>query len=168
VTTSAQLAGEVEHQIARQLESLPTADLASAAWRNHGEVHVVGNDDEALHMADAFASEHVEVHTRDPDWYLARMRTYGSIFLGEATAVAYGDKTIGTNHILPTGGAARYTGGLWVGKYLKTLTYQRATREASAEIGEVCARQCRVEKFEAHARSCDLRVERWRTGGSRR
>jgi sulfopropanediol 3-dehydrogenase len=167
VTTSAQLAGEVEHQIASQLESLPTADLASAAWRNHGEVHVVGNDDEALHMADAFASEHVEVHTRDPDWYLARMRNYGSMFLGEATTVAYGDKTIGTNHILPTGGAARYTGGLWVGKYLKTLTYQRATREASAEIGEVCARQCRVEKFEAHARSCDLRVERWRTGGSR-
>jgi sulfopropanediol 3-dehydrogenase len=102
------------------------------------------------------------VHTRDPDWYLARLRNYGSLFLGETTTVAYGDKTIGTNHILPTGRAARYTGGLWVGKYLKTATYQRVTREASAAIGEICARQCRVEGFEAHARSCDLRVERWR------
>jgi sulfopropanediol 3-dehydrogenase len=121
----------------------------------------VADDEEAVAEADTLAFEHVEVHTRDPDWYLGRLRNYGSLFLGEATTVAYGDKTIGTNHILPTQRAARYTGGLWVGKYLKTVTYQRATREASAAIGEICARQCRVENFEAHARSCDLRVERW-------
>jgi len=163
VTTSWKLAGDVEREIARQLESLPTADVASVAWRDCGEIRVVGDDEEALREADELAFEHVEVHTRDPDWYLARLRNYGSLFLGETTTVAYGDKTIGTNHILPTGRAARYTGGLWVGKYLKTVTYQRATREASVEIGEICARQCRIENFEAHARSCDLRVDRWLT-----
>jgi sulfopropanediol 3-dehydrogenase len=163
VTTSRRLARDVDREIARQLENLPTADVAAAAWRECGEIRVVADDDEALGEADALAFEHVEVHTRDPDWYLARLRNYGSLFLGETTTVAYGDKTIGTNHILPTGRAARYTGGLWVGKYLKTVTYQRVTREASATIGEICARQCRVENFEAHARSCDLRVERWRS-----
>ena len=163
VTTSPQLARDVEREIARQLGTLPTADVASAAWRDRGEIRVVADDDEALGETDALAFEHVEVHTRDPDWYLARLRNYGSLFLGDTTTVAYGDKTTGTNHILPTGRTARYTGGLWVGKYLKTATYQRATREASAAIGEICARQCRVENFEAHARSCDLRVERWRS-----
>ena len=163
VTTSMQLARDVEREITRQLDSLPTAEVASAAWHDRGEIRVVADDEEALGEADALAFEHVEVHTRDPDWYLARLRNYGSLFLGETTTVAYGDKTIGTNHILPTGRAARYTGGLWVGKYLKTVTYQRATREASAAIGEICARQSRVENFEAHARSCDLRVERWRS-----
>ena len=161
VTTSWKLAGDVEREIASQLESLPAADVASVAWRDYGEIRVVGDDEEARREADDLAFEHVEVHTRDPDWYLARLRNYGSLFLGETTTVAYGDKTIGTNHILPTGRAARYTGGLWVGKYLKTVTYQRATREASVEIGEICARQCRIENFEAHARSCDLRVNRW-------
>ena len=163
VTTSPQLARDVEREIARQLETLPTADVASAAWRDRGEIRVVADDDEALGETDALAFEHVEVHTRDPDWYLARLRNYGSLFLGETTTVAYGDKTTGTNHILPTGRAARYSGGLWVGKYLKTVTYQRATREASVAIGEICARECRVENFEAHARSCDLRIERWRS-----
>ena len=163
VTTSPQLARDVEREIARQLGTLPTADVASAAWRDRGEIRVVADDDEALGETDALAFEHVEVHTRDPDWYLARLRNYGSLFLGETTTVAYGDKTTGTNHILPTGRAARYSGGLWVGKYLKTVTYQRATREASVAIGEICARQCRVENFEAHARSCDLRIERWRS-----
>jgi sulfopropanediol 3-dehydrogenase len=163
VTTSRQVARDVEREIARQLESLPTADVASAAWRACGEIRVVADDEEAVAEADALAFEHVEVHTRDPDWYLERLRNYGSLFLGETTTVAYGDKTIGTNHILPTGRAARYTGGLWVGKYLKTVTYQRVTRGASAAIGEICARQCRVENFEAHARSCDLRVKRWRS-----
>jgi sulfopropanediol 3-dehydrogenase len=163
VTTSPQLARDVEREIARQLENLPTADVARAAWRDCGEIRLVADDEAALRETDALAFEHVEVHTRDPDWYLARLRNYGSLFLGETTTVAYGDKTIGTNHILPTGRAARYTGGLWVGKFLKTATYQRVTREASAAIGEICARQCRVENFEAHARSCDLRVERWRS-----
>jgi sulfopropanediol 3-dehydrogenase len=158
VTTSEKLAHDVEREIGRQLESLSTADVASVAWRDRGEIRVVDDDEEALREADELASEHVEVHARDPNWYLARLRNYGSLFLGETTTVAYGDKTTGTNHILPTGGAARYTGGLWVGKYLKTVTYQRATPEASVQIAEVCARQCRIEGFEAHARSCDLRV----------
>jgi sulfopropanediol 3-dehydrogenase len=162
VTTSAKLAAEAELEVTRQLESLPTGDVAGAAWRDHGEIRVVDDDEEALGEADALAFEHVEVQTRDPGWYLERLRNYGSLFLGEATTVAYGDKTIGTNHILPTARAARYTGGLWVGKYLKTVTYQRATREASGEIAEICARQCRLENFEGHARSCDLRAERWR------
>ena len=106
--------------------------------------------------------EHVEIQTADPRWYLERMRNYGALFLGEATTVAYGDKTIGTNHILPTGGAARYTGGLWVGKFLKTVTFQECDDAASAMIGEICARQCRIENFEGHARSCDVRVEKYR------
>jgi sulfopropanediol 3-dehydrogenase len=167
VTTSAKLAAEAELEVTRQLESLPTRDVAGAAWRDHGEIRVVDDDEEALGEADALAFEHVEVQTRDPGWYLERLRNYGSLFLGEATTVAYGDKTIGTNHILPTARAARYTGGLWVGKYLKTVTYQRATREASGEIAEICARQCRLENFEGHARSCDLRAERWRRTGAR-
>jgi sulfopropanediol 3-dehydrogenase len=165
VTTSTTLARDVELEVARQLENLPTRDVASVAWHDCGEIHVAADDDEALRLADELAFEHVEVQTRNPDWYLAQLRNYGSLFLGETTTVAYGDKTAGTNHILPTGRAARYTGGLWVGTYLKTATYQRATPEASAEIGAVCARQCRIENFEAHARSCDLRVARWRPQG---
>ena len=113
-------------------------------------------------LADAYAFEHVEIQTADPRWYLERMRNYGALFLGEATTVAYGDKTIGTNHILPTGGAARYTGGLWVGKFLKTVTYQECDEAASAMIGEICARQSRIENFEGHARSCDVRVDKYR------
>jgi sulfopropanediol 3-dehydrogenase len=164
VTTSPVLARNVEREIVSQLENLSTADVASVAWRDCGAIRVVANDEEALREVDALAFEHVEVHTRDPDWFLARLRNYGSLFLGETTTVVYGDKTIGTNHILPTGRAARYTGGLWVGKYLRTVTYQRVTREASAAIGDISARLSRVEGFEAHARSCDLRVERWRPG----
>jgi sulfopropanediol 3-dehydrogenase len=158
ITTSPKLARDVERRIAEQLQDLPTADVAAAAWREHGEIRVVGDDEEALLVADELAFEHVEVQTRDPDWFLARLRNYGSLFLGDTTTVAFGDKTIGTNHILPTGRAARYTGGLWVGKYLKTVTYQRVSPKAGATIGEIAARQSRVEGFEAHARSCDLRV----------
>jgi sulfopropanediol 3-dehydrogenase len=165
ITTSRRLARDVERDVPRQLENLRTADVASVAWDDCGEIVLVADDEEALRLADELAFEHVEVHTRNPDWYLARLRNYGSLFLGETTTVAYGDKTTGTNHILPTGRAARYTGGLWVGTYLKTVTYQRATPEASAEIGAVCARQCRIENFEAHARSCDLRVDRWQPHG---
>jgi sulfopropanediol 3-dehydrogenase len=160
VTTSQRLADDVRREVARQLPTLPTADVARVAWREHGDVRVVANDDEAVRVVDELAFEHVEVHTRDPEWFLARLRNYGSLFLGDTTTVAYGDKTIGTNHILPTGRAARYTGGLWVGKYLKTVTYQRVTPEASAAIAEISARLSRIEGFEAHARSCDLRAER--------
>ena len=132
VTTSHALAEETLRQIAVQLESLTTAEIAARAWEDYGEVVVVDSDDEALAAADAYAFEHVEIQTADPRWFLERMRNYGALFLGEATTVAYGDKTIGTNHILPTGGAARYTGGLWVGKFLKTVTFQECDEAASA------------------------------------
>ena len=162
VTTSRALGEATLRQVEEQLQVLPTADIAARAWEDHGEVIVVESDDEALELADAFAFEHVEIQTADPRWYLERMRDYGALFLGEATTVAYGDKTIGTNHILPTDGAARYTGGLWVGKFLKTVTFQECDEAASAMIGEICARQCRLENFEGHARSCDVRVEKYR------
>jgi len=160
ITTSQELADSVRGELRRQLDDdLPTAKTAAAAWRDHGAVHVVGSPEEAVALADDHAYEHVEILTEEPRWYLERLSNYGALFLGEGTTVAYGDKTIGTNHVLPTAGAARYTGGLWVGKFLKTVTHQEVrTPEASAEIGEICARQCRVEGFEGHARSCDVRV----------
>lgn len=161
ISLSETLASAVGAEVDRQLETLPTADVAQVAWREHGEVHTVRDHEAALRLADALAIEHVEVQTADPELYRQRLRNYGSLFLGPETTVAYGDKTIGTNHILPTAGAARYTGGLWVGKFLKTLTYQRCTPEASRLIGEVCARQCRIENFEGHALTCDMRVERY-------
>jgi sulfopropanediol 3-dehydrogenase len=163
VTTSAQLGRDVRRRIADQLESLPTAEVASVAWRDHGEIRIVADDDEAVRFVDELAFEHVEVHAREPSWFLARLRNYGSLFLGDMTTVAYGDKAIGTNHILPTGRAARYTGGLSVGKYLKTVTYQHVTPEATGAIAELTARLSRVEGFEAHARSCDIRADRWRS-----
>jgi sulfopropanediol 3-dehydrogenase len=161
ITTSDGLATVVLEEVDRQLEVLPTADVAAVSWRDYGEIRVVASMDEAVDEANRLAFEHVEVLTQEPRYFLERLRNYGSLFLGEETTVAYGDKTIGTNHILPTAGAARYTGGLWVGKFLKTVTYQAATREASVQIGEVCARQCRIENFEGHARTCDVRVEKF-------
>ncbi|HEX7298853.1 MAG TPA: histidinol dehydrogenase [Solirubrobacteraceae bacterium] len=160
VTTSTELAERVAAEVERQLaDDLPTAEIAAAAWRDHGAIHVVGSPEEAVTLADEHAFEHVEVLTEQPRWYLERLRNYGALFLGEGTTVAYGDKTIGTNHVLPTAGAARYSGGLWVGKFLKTITHQEVrSTDSSALIGERCARQCRVEGFEAHARSCDVRV----------
>jgi sulfopropanediol 3-dehydrogenase len=167
VTTSAELAAAVEREVERQLQGLPTADVAVAAWRDHGRIEVVDSDDEMVRLSDELAPEHVEVHTEAPRAFLERLTNYGALFLGEATTVAYGDKTIGTNHILPTAGAARYTGGLWVGKFLKTVTYQECDPEASVVIGAVCARQCRVERFEAHARSCDARLAKYRSTRAR-
>lgn len=161
VSTSRAVAEETLRQIEIQLNGLPTADVAARAWQDYGEVVVVDSDEEALELADAYAFEHVEIQTAEPRWYLERMRNYGALFLGEETTVAYGDKTIGTNHILPTSGAARYTGGLWVGKFLKTVTYQECDESASALIGEICARQSRIENFEGHARSCDVRVAKY-------
>ena len=127
VTTSRALALATEAEVARQLEVLPTADLAGAAWRDYGRIILVEDDEEAVRVADQLASEHVEVQTRDPQFFLDRLTNYGALFLGPETNVAFGDKVIGTNHILPTRRAARYTGGLWVGKFLKTVTYQRVT-----------------------------------------
>lgn len=163
ITTSEPLAEEVQREIVHQLETLPTADVAGVAWRDYGQILLVKSEAEAVREADKLASEHVEILTRDPDYFLEHMTNYGSLFLGPETNVAYGDKTIGTNHILPTGRAARYTGGLWVGKYLKTVTYQRCTPEASVRIGENCAKVCEVEGFWGHKRQADLRVQRYRT-----
>ena len=144
------------------------AKAALAAGVDAGEIAQILSGDlegldpeEAVALSDEYAPEHLELHVRDADWYFGRLRNYGSLFIGEETTVAYGDKTIGTNHILPTSRAARYTGGLWVGKFLKTVTYQRMSPESSVEIGEVCARQCRRENMLAHELTARARVERY-------
>src|SRR5882724_11473079 len=162
LTISAKLAHDTSGEIARQLTVLPTADVAGIAWRDYGEVIVCDNVDEMVREADRIASEHVQVMTRDPDYFLTNMKNYGSLFLGPRTNVAYGDKVIGTNHTLPTKKAARYTGGLWVGKFLKTCTYQKVlTDEASARVGEYCSRLCILEGFYAHAEQANVRVRRY-------
>jgi sulfopropanediol 3-dehydrogenase len=163
LSTSSSLAEQVEAEIERQLAaSLSTAATARRAWADHGAIHLFDTPEQMIAKADELAFEHLEVLTDDPRWYLERISNYGAMFLGEGTTVAYGDKTIGTNHVLPTSGAARYTGGLWVGKFLRTVTHQQVRDPAaSARIGEICARQCRVEGFEGHARSCDVRVEKF-------
>lgn len=164
ITTSHELGRRVLGQVDELLPGMPTSELAGPAWRDHGSVQVVDEIDEAYELADSYAAEHVQVLTHEPRQALERMRNYGALFLGEGTCVSYGDKVIGTNHVLPTGGAARYTGGLWVGKYLKTVTYQEVTdAESSAHLGEVCARAARAELFEGHARSGDIRAAE-RTG----
>ena len=162
VTTSRDLAHSIEAEIGRQLEVLPTADLAGVAWRDYGEVILCDSDAEMLQVADDIASEHVQILTRDPDYFLQNMSNYGALFLGAETNVAYGDKVIGTNHTLPTRKAARYTGGLWVGKFIKTVTYQRVTEEASLLIGEYGSRLCDLEGFMGHKEQCDLRLRRYR------
>ncbi len=162
LTTSEKLARETIGEVERLLTILPTADTASQAWADYGEVIVCDDDDEMVREADRIASEHVQVMTRDPDYFLTRMTNYGSLFLGPRTNVAYGDKVIGTNHTLPTRKAARYTGGLWVGKFLKTCTYQRVlTDQASAFVGEYCSRLCVLEGFSAHAEQANVRVRRY-------
>jgi sulfopropanediol 3-dehydrogenase len=161
LTTSAKIADVIEAEIQRQLTRLPTADIASVAWRDHGQVILCDTDEEMLQEADRIASEHVQVLTRDPRWFLDRMTCYGSLFLGKETNVAYGDKVIGTNHTLPTKKAARYTGGLWVGKFLKTVTYQQVEPSATAMIGEYCSRLCAIENFAGHKEQADLRVRRY-------
>ena len=162
LTTSRALAEGMQAEIDRQLATLPTADLAGAAWRDYGEIILCDTDEEMVRAADEIASEHVEVLTRDPDYFLHTMKHYGALFLGARTNVAYGDKVIGTNHTLPTRKAARYTGGLWVGKFIKTVTYQRVlTDEASALIGEYGSRLCDIEGFMGHKAQCDLRVRRY-------
>jgi len=158
ISTSEQVARQVIAYIDELLPGMPTKDFAERSWRDHGQVHVVDTVAEAYALADTFASEHVQVLTAEPRQALDQMRNYGALFLGEGTCVSYGDKVIGTNHVLPTRGAARYTGGLWVGKYLKTVTYQEVTdQKSSAALGELCGRAARVELFEGHARSGDVR-----------
>lgn len=161
ITTSQSLAESLEEEIARQLKTLPTAEVAEQAWRDNGSIIVVEDVEEAVREADKLAYEHVEVLTRDPDYFLENMTNYGALFLGPETNVAYGDKVIGTNHTLPTKQAAKYTGGLWVGKFLKNCTYQRVTEEASAEIGRYAERLCELEGFMGHKAQASLRVQRY-------
>ncbi|CAN5433144.1 histidinol dehydrogenase [soil metagenome] len=162
ITTSATIAAELPAAIERVLGRLDTAAVAGAAWRDHGELILCDSDEEALQEAQRLCSEHVQVMTKDPDWYLARMTNYGALFLGHRTNVSYGDKVIGTNHTLPTMGAGRYTGGLWVGKFIKTHTYQRVlTDEASVLIGEYCSRLCAMEQLSGHKEQADIRVRRF-------
>jgi len=145
----------------KQLAVLPTRDVASLSWRDNGIVYLVESEEEAIRISDDYAPEHLELHVRDRDKYFDRLTNYGSLFIGEETTVAYGDKTIGTNHILPTSRAARYTGGVWVGKFLKTCTYQHMTAKASIETGEVTERQCELENMLAHAITARVRVDRY-------
>jgi sulfopropanediol 3-dehydrogenase len=165
LTNSEKLARDTMAEIERLLGVLPTADVAGAAWRDYGEVIVCDSEDEMLAEADRIASEHVQVMTRDPDWFLANMTNYGALFLGPRTNVAYGDKVIGTNHTLPTRRAGRYTGGLWVGKFMKTCTYQRVvTDEASALVGRYASRLSMLEGFVGHAEQANVRVRRYGGG----
>ena len=162
LTNSEKLARETIGEVERLLKILPTANTAGASWRDFGQVIVCDSYDEMVTEADRIASEHVQVMTRDPDFFLNNMRNYGALFLGPRTNVAYGDKVIGTNHTLPTGRAARYTGGLWVGKFIKTCTYQKIlTDEASALIGRYCSRLCAIEGMTAHGEQANIRVRRY-------
>ncbi|CAN5181288.1 histidinol dehydrogenase [soil metagenome] len=164
LTTSEALATATLAEIARQLTILPTASIAASSWADYGEVIVCDTQDEMLKTANDLAFEHVQVLTRDPDFFLNNMTNYGALFLGPRTNVSFGDKVIGTNHTLPTNRAARYTGGLWVGKFLKTCTYQRVlSDEASATIGEYCSRLCHMENFAGHGEQANLRVRRYGT-----
>jgi len=161
ITTSEALARALPAEIERQLKTLPTAEIAAVSWRDYGQIILVADLDEAVQEADRLAYEHVEIMTRNPRYFLQHMRNYGSLFLGPETNVAYGDKVIGTNHTLPTRRAARYTGGLWVGKFMKTVTYQQCTEEASVLIGEYCSRLCAIERFWGHKEQADIRVRRY-------
>ena len=162
LTTSEALARSTMEHIDRLLAILPTAEIARRAWQTHGEIILAASDKEMVDMANAIASEHVQVMTHDPDYFLTHMTNYGALFLGPRTNVAFGDKVIGTNHTLPTRKAARYTGGLWVGKFLKTCTYQRIlTDEASAELGSYCSRLCALEGFIGHGEQANMRVRRY-------
>ena len=164
LTNSEKLAWDTMAEIERQLAILPTASVAAQSWADYGEVIVCDSYEEMLQQADEMASEHVQVMTRDPDYFLNNMTNYGALFLGPRTNVAFGDKVIGTNHTLPTNKNARYTGGLWVGKFLKTCTYQKVmTDEASALMGEYCSRLCHMENFAGHGEQANIRVRRYGT-----
>ena len=164
LTNSEKLARETIAEIERQLTILPTAGIAAQSWAECGEVIVCDSYEEMLAKADEIASEHVQIMTNRDDWFLQNMRNYGALFIGPRTNVSYGDKVIGTNHTLPTNKAARYTGGLWVGKFLKTCTYQKVlTNEASALVGEYCSRLCHMENFAGHGEQANIRVRRYGT-----
>lgn len=161
LTDSEDLARDTMAEVERQLTILPTAEVARKAWQDYGQVIVCDSEREMLEMADAIASEHVQVMTKNPDYFLDNMTNYGALFLGQETNVSYGDKVIGTNHTLPTKTAGRYTGGLWVGKFIKTHTYQKITKEASVAIGKYCSRLCALEGFAGHKEQADIRLRRY-------
>ena len=162
LTDSESLAKDTMDEVARQLEILPTAEIAAESWANYGQVIVCDTVNEMVTEANHLAFEHVQVMTQDPDYFLENLTNYGALFLGPRTNVSYGDKVIGTNHTLPTKGAARYTGGLWIGKFMKTCTYQRVlTDEASTMIGEYCSRLCAIEGFAGHGEQANARVRRY-------
>jgi len=163
LTNSQKIVADTLIEIDKQLQTLETAEIAGAAWRDYGQIILCDSEEEMLAEADRIASEHVQVMTRDPNYFLENMTNYGALFLGPETNVAYGDKVIGTNHTLPTKLAARYTGGLWVGKFIKTCTYQRVTAEATVTIGEYCSRLCALEGFAGHQAQADLRVARYKS-----
>jgi sulfopropanediol 3-dehydrogenase len=162
IALSHAIAEKTFREIDKQMQTLPTREVASLSWGDYGEVVVVDSRDEAVELSDRWAPEHLEVQTQDWRYFLDHCRNYGSMFCGEETTVAYGDKTIGTNHVLPTLRAARYTGGLYVGKFVKTVTYQHATQEASLKIAEVCERACNYENMLAHGLSCRVRIDKYR------
>jgi sulfopropanediol 3-dehydrogenase len=166
VTLDEKLGAEVARRVPELIAELPDAARqgAGAAWRDHGEVVLCDTREEAVQLSDRYAPEHLEVHARELDWWLAHLTNYGSLFLGEETTVAFGDKASGPNHILPTKGAARYSGGLSVHKFLKVLTWQRMSREANRELAPVTARISRLEGMEAHARTADDRLAKYFPG----
>lgn len=160
VTTSRELAEETARAVERWLKTWPTAEVAGRAWRDCGEIALCESDEEVVEVSDRYAPEHLEVQTRNPDWFLERLTNYGSLFLGEHATVVYSDKAIGTNHVLPTAGAARYTGGLWVGKFLKTLTYQKVTEEGTRRVAPAAAAVSHAEFMEGHALTAEIRLKR--------
>mgnify|MGYP001065652646 CR=1 FL=1 len=161
VCFSEHFAVECRKELEEQLKVLPTRSVAEISWTNNGRIYIAEDKDEAIALSDDYAPEHLELHVKDKDYYFERLTNYGSLFIGEETTVAYGDKSIGTNHILPTSRAARYTGGVWVGKFIKTVTYQKMTPEASRLIGEVTERQCNVERMLAHGITAKARIEKY-------
>ncbi len=162
ITDSERLAEDTLGEVQRLLEILPTANITKGSWENFGEIILCENQEDMLFEANKLAYEHVQVMTKDPSYFLKNLKNFGSLFLGQETNVAYGDKVIGTNHTLPTREASKYTGGLWVGKFLKTCTYQRVeNRDTSAQIGEVCSRLCMLEGFAGHAEQANIRVRRY-------
>ncbi len=161
VTDSEELAGRVMDIVPKVIDDLPAPEVATASWRDYGEVVLCEDREEMVRVSDQYAAEHVQVMARDLDWWLDHLGNYGSLFLGEECTVAYGDKTSGTNHILPTKKAARYSGGLSVSKFIKTLTYQKLSREANRQIGAVASRISRIEGMEGHARSADIRLKKY-------
>jgi len=173
ISTSQTIAKEVMKRVPEVIAALPAPEVAEASWRDYGEVLVTSTREEAAKVSDEYASEHLEIQAADLDWWLNTLTNYGSLFLGEESTVAYGDKTSGPNHILPTKKAGRYSGGLSAGKFIKTVTYQRLTREANRQIGCVSARISRLEGMEAHARTSDVRLakyfpdEKFDLGGSK-